>query len=61
MDVLFKTQSDLLKGKDKLEQMMTDLDREKVVSWQSSGCSLDIIFLICAFAALPASVIDNLS
>ncbi|WAR08579.1 TS101-like protein [Mya arenaria] len=30
MDVLYKTQADLLKGKDKLEQMMADLDKEKV-------------------------------
>ena len=30
MDVLYKTQADLLKGKEKLEQMMQDLDREKV-------------------------------
>lgn len=30
MDVLYKTQADLLKGKDKLEQMVQDLEKEKV-------------------------------
>ena len=30
MDVLYKTQADLLKGKEKLEQMMQNLEKEKV-------------------------------
>ena len=30
MDVLYKTQADLLKGKEKLEQMMQTLEKEKV-------------------------------
>jgi len=30
MDVLYKTQADLLKGKDKLEQMIQDLEKERV-------------------------------
>lgn len=33
MDVLYKTQADLLKGKEKLEQMISDLEKEKVTCY----------------------------
>ena len=37
MDVLKKTETDLTKGKDKLEKMVNDLEQEKVSSRGGEG------------------------
>lgn len=42
MDVLKKTEADLTKGKEKLEQMMKDLEQEKVGAFSS-------FFFFCFF------------
>lgn len=49
MDVLKKTEADLTKGKEKLEQMMKDLEQEKVGAFSSFFFWPFCLTLLCSY------------